>query len=105
MMTSLAAYLFFIAVLSGYRASGSWPKSITSLLWLGNYAVSAITAFAGTSLLLSEWSITTGLLLALCLYTALLCSVIFFVNCNKRIRTGSLLIFHLICILGLFFST
>ncbi|GAB3420681.1 hypothetical protein [Niabella aquatica] len=103
-MTTIAVYLFFVGALSGYRASKYWPKELTALSWLRKGWLTWACVLLGTVLLGIDRGWTTGLLLALCIYMALLSCVVFFTNCNRGIRSGALILFHMLCMLGVIFK-
>lgn len=103
-MTTIAVYLFFVSVLSGYRSSKYWPNEIKAIAWLGKFWWSWGSTLLGIILLLIEKGYTIGLLLSLCLYITLAASVIFFTNCNRPVRLLALILFHMMCTVGLIFK-
>jgi len=103
-MTTIAVYLFFAGALAGYRSSKYWPDAVRSIYWLKGLWWNCVCLLSGTILLLIDRGWSTGLLLALCIYMALLSGLIFFVNCSRPIRLGVCIAFHVICVIGLIFK-
>lgn len=103
-MVPIGIYLFFIGSLSGYRYSKYWPKEITGISWVAQPWVSVVSILSGFFLLLIEKGWASGILLALCIYMAVLSCIIFFVNCNRRVRLAVVILFHLLCLVGVIFK-
>lgn len=101
-MTAIAIYLFFVSALSGYRSSKYWPKEITALSWLGRSFWHWGAVLLGATLLLIAKGGASGILLGLCIYMVLLSCLVFFTNCNHRVRSIALILFHTLCLLYLF---
>lgn len=103
-MTSIATYLIWAAVLSGYRSSKHWPKGWPDFSWLKNPLLTYGSALLGSALFVLESGWTVGILMTFCMYTVILSCVLFFANCRRSVQIAFVTIFHLLCLAGLIFT-
>ncbi len=101
-MTAIAVYLFVVGALAGYRTSKYWPVGLKALPWLRGRWWCWGTTLLATALLVAGYGWTVGLLAASIAYLTALSGVIFFANCRPRIRLFAVVLFHTLCIAGLF---
>ncbi|MBE8722673.1 hypothetical protein C4F40_18275 [Sphingobacterium sp. Ka21] len=100
-MTILGIYIYFIAILAGYRSSKYWPRELALFGFLKSRWLGISFLIIGSIVFIVNKGWTIGLLTALCIYMATASCLLFILNCNNKIRLAACGIFHLILLVGL----